>query len=159
MEKYLVPQPLAGNDGHLIAEPLVDLKVEGELGIVPLNDNLSGPLNGLSPNATHDGEWLLRSMARWCGCSKGNFGVVDFLPSSLSEHVRPCHMTVGRPLQVFQNPLGILLFRRYKILNSLLLFYTRPYGPGWSTQLWLPPSTSEAVNLPTPHTMRLNPKP
>lgn len=87
VEKYLVPQPLAGNDGDLIAELLVDLKVEGELGIVPLNDNLSGPLNGLSPNATHVGELLLRSMARWCGCSKGNFGVVDFLPSSLNEHV------------------------------------------------------------------------
>lgn len=77
-DKYLVPQPLAGDDGHLIAESLVDLEVKGELGIVPLNDDLSGPLDGLSPNATHVGEWLLRSMARWCGCLKGNFGVVCF---------------------------------------------------------------------------------
>lgn len=62
----LVPQPLAGNDGNLIAQLLVDLEVEGELGIVPLNDDLSGPLDGLSPDATHDGRWLTRSMAL-CG--------------------------------------------------------------------------------------------
>lgn len=51
----LVPQALAGNDGDLIAQLLVDLEVEGKLGIVPLNNDLSGPLDGLSPDATHDG--------------------------------------------------------------------------------------------------------
>ena len=39
---YLVPQPLAGNDSDLIAYPLVGLEVEGELGVVSLDDDLGG---------------------------------------------------------------------------------------------------------------------
>jgi hypothetical protein len=68
----LVPQTLAGNDSDLIANPLVDLEVKAELGVVtahplvkmacrgvhrccvPLNDDLGGLLDGLRPDATHD---------------------------------------------------------------------------------------------------------
>lgn len=32
---------------------LVGLEVEGELGVVPLNDDLGGLLNGFRANATH----------------------------------------------------------------------------------------------------------
>jgi hypothetical protein len=53
---YLVPQPLAGDYSHFIAYSLVGLEVEGETGIVPLNDDLGGLLDGLGANATHDGE-------------------------------------------------------------------------------------------------------
>lgn len=56
---YLVAETLGGNDGDLIADTLVGLKVEGELGVVALNDDLGGPLNGLSTDATHFGGcWL-----------------------------------------------------------------------------------------------------
>ena len=52
---YLVPQSLAGNDGDLIADALVGLEVEGELGVVALDDDLGGLLNSLRPDATHFG--------------------------------------------------------------------------------------------------------
>lgn len=51
----LVPEALAGNDSNLIADPLVDLEVEAELGVVSLNDDLGGLLDGLGSNATHVG--------------------------------------------------------------------------------------------------------
>ena len=51
---YLVPQPLACNNGNLIANALVGLKVEGELWVVSLNDDLGGLLDSLGTNATHD---------------------------------------------------------------------------------------------------------
>ena len=46
-QTYLVPQPLGGNDGNLIADALVGLEVEGELRVVSLNDDLCGLLDGL----------------------------------------------------------------------------------------------------------------
>lgn len=46
----LVPQPLRGDDSDLIADTLVGLKVEGELWVVPLNDDLGGLLNSLGAN-------------------------------------------------------------------------------------------------------------
>lgn len=56
---YLVAETLGGNDGDLIADALVGLEVESELGVVALNDDLGGPLNGLSTDATHFGGcWL-----------------------------------------------------------------------------------------------------
>ena len=56
---YLVAETLGGNDGDLIADALVGLEVEGELGVVALNDDLGGPLDGLSTDATHFGGcWL-----------------------------------------------------------------------------------------------------
>jgi hypothetical protein len=68
---YLVAEALGGDDGNLIADALVRLEVEGELGVVPLNDDLGGLLHGLGTNATHlDGivVWCcrrLRSAGRW----------------------------------------------------------------------------------------------
>ena len=55
----LVAQALGRNDGDLIADSLVGLEVQGELGVVPLNDDLGGLLDGLCANATHFGG---------CGC-------------------------------------------------------------------------------------------
>lgn len=71
----LVPQTLGRNDGdlfkctlaspspctkcyapHLIANPLVGLEVKGQLGVVPLNDDLGGLLDGLSSDTTHVGD-------------------------------------------------------------------------------------------------------
>jgi hypothetical protein len=43
----LVAETLRRNDGDLIADALVGLEVEGELGVVPLNDDLGGLLDGL----------------------------------------------------------------------------------------------------------------
>lgn len=53
-EVYLVPQPLARNDGDLIADALVGLEVEGEFGVVALDDDLSGLLDRLGAYTTHD---------------------------------------------------------------------------------------------------------
>ena len=55
---YLVAQTLASNDGNLIADALVGLEVEGELGVVSLNDDLGGLLDGLGTNATHFGDLM-----------------------------------------------------------------------------------------------------
>jgi hypothetical protein len=54
----LVPETLGGDDGNLIADPLVGLEVQRELGVVTLNDDLGGLLDGLSSDATHDGDLL-----------------------------------------------------------------------------------------------------
>jgi hypothetical protein len=43
---------------HLIANPLVGLKVERQLGVVSLNDDLGGLLDGLCTNATHFGDFV-----------------------------------------------------------------------------------------------------
>jgi hypothetical protein len=43
----LVAKTLGGDDSDLIADTLVGLEVEGELGVVTLNDDLGGSLNGL----------------------------------------------------------------------------------------------------------------
>jgi hypothetical protein len=41
---------------HLIANPLVGLEVERQLGVVSLNNDLGGLLDGLCANATHFGD-------------------------------------------------------------------------------------------------------
>lgn len=51
----LVAQALGGDDGNLIADALVGLEVQGETGVVPLNDDLGGLLDSLGANATHFG--------------------------------------------------------------------------------------------------------
>jgi hypothetical protein len=51
----LVAEALGGNDGNLIADALVGLEVQGELGVVSLNDDLGGLLDGLGTDATHVG--------------------------------------------------------------------------------------------------------
>jgi len=50
---HLVAEALGGDDGDLIADALVGLEVEGQLGVVPLNDDLGGLLDSLGANATH----------------------------------------------------------------------------------------------------------
>lgn len=49
----LVPQTLASNDGDFIADPLVGLEVQGQLGVVTFDYNFGGFLDGLRANATH----------------------------------------------------------------------------------------------------------
>lgn len=59
----LVAEALGSNDSDLIADTLVGLEVQGELGVVTLNDDLGGLLDGLGTNATHFGGIA--------GCRKG----------------------------------------------------------------------------------------
>lgn len=58
----LVAKTLGGNDGDLIADALVGLEVEGQLGVVALNDDLCGALDGLGTDATHFGGLLAGRM-------------------------------------------------------------------------------------------------
>jgi hypothetical protein len=58
---------------HLIANPLVGLEVERQLGVVPLNDDLGGLLDGLGANATHFGD----CECKWREGRKGAVGVVS----------------------------------------------------------------------------------
>ena len=67
----LVSEPLGGNDGDLITDPLVGLEVQRELGVVPLNDDLGGLLNGLCSNATHFGDCVCVSWGMGGGCRGG----------------------------------------------------------------------------------------
>jgi hypothetical protein len=53
----LVPETLRGNDGNLIADPLVGLEVERELGVVTLDDDLGGLLDRLCSDTTHIGDF------------------------------------------------------------------------------------------------------
>jgi hypothetical protein len=53
VKAHLVAEALGSDDGDLIADALVGLEVERQLGVVPLNDDLGGLLDGLSANATH----------------------------------------------------------------------------------------------------------
>lgn len=55
----LVAKALGGNDSDLIAKTLVGLKVERQLGVVALDDDLGGPLDCLGSNATHFGGCVL----------------------------------------------------------------------------------------------------
>jgi hypothetical protein len=45
---YLVAKTLRGNDGDFIADALVGLEVECELGVVALDDDFGGLLHGLA---------------------------------------------------------------------------------------------------------------
>lgn len=59
---WCLPQALGGDDGDFIADPLVGLEVEGQAGVVPLNEDLRRLLDGLGADATHFGGigWGLR---------------------------------------------------------------------------------------------------
>lgn len=50
---HLVPQPLAGNQSNLIAYSLVRLEVEGEFGVVALDNDLGRLLDRLRSDTTH----------------------------------------------------------------------------------------------------------
>jgi hypothetical protein len=56
----LVSQPLRGDDGNLIADALVGLEVERELGVVSLNDDFGGLFDRLSPihHVSYYSRWL-----------------------------------------------------------------------------------------------------
>lgn len=47
-----VTQGLGGNDGHLLADALVGVEIQSQSGVVLLNDDLGGLLDGLCPNTT-----------------------------------------------------------------------------------------------------------
>ena len=49
----LVPQPLARNDGHLVACSFINFKVEAKFWIITLDNDLGGPLDGLRTDAAH----------------------------------------------------------------------------------------------------------
>lgn len=51
----LVAETLGSDDGDLITDALVGLEVQGQSGVVTLNDDLGGLLDGLGTNATHFG--------------------------------------------------------------------------------------------------------
>jgi hypothetical protein len=66
---YLVAETLRGNDGDLVADSLICLEVQGQLGVVPLNNDFGGLLHRLGANATHN-----------CGCG---IGVVELCSSAI----------------------------------------------------------------------------
>ena len=49
----LVPQRLGRDQGDLLNDLLVCVEVKGELGVVLLNDDLGGLLDGLGTDTTH----------------------------------------------------------------------------------------------------------
>ena len=53
---YLVAERLRGDEGNLLNDPLVGVKVQSELGVVFLDDDTSGLLHGFGSDATHDGQ-------------------------------------------------------------------------------------------------------
>ena len=55
---YLISQSLRSDNGNFVAYPLVGLEVEGEFGVVSLDDDLGGLLDSLCSNTTHLGDWL-----------------------------------------------------------------------------------------------------
>ena len=50
---YLVAKGLGGYDGDLLDDPLVGVEVEGQLGVVLLDDDTSCLLDGLSSDTAH----------------------------------------------------------------------------------------------------------
>ena len=50
---YLVAEGLRGDDGDLLDDPLVSVEVEGQLGVVLLDDDPSSLLHGLCSDAAH----------------------------------------------------------------------------------------------------------
>ena len=49
----LVPERLGGNKSHLLDDALVDIEVQGQLGVVLLDDDLGGLLHDLGSDVTH----------------------------------------------------------------------------------------------------------
>ena len=50
---YLVAERLGGDEGNLLDDPLVGVEVESELGVVLLDDDTCGLLDGFGSDATH----------------------------------------------------------------------------------------------------------
>lgn len=89
----LVAQALGGDDGDLIADALVGLEVEGELGVVPLNDDLGGLLDSLGADATHFGgtELVIGGVMGCEGVARGNAPKSTNLVLSGGVHKRLGH--------------------------------------------------------------------
>ena len=47
MGRYLIAKTLRGDDGDLVADALVGLEVEGEFGVVALDDDFGRLFDGL----------------------------------------------------------------------------------------------------------------
>lgn len=86
----LVAEALGGDDGNLIADALVGLKVERQAGVVALNDDLGGLLDGLGADATHVGGvvvvvvgWRGGVLVKlsWVGRSRLKAALMKFRPS------------------------------------------------------------------------------
>jgi len=103
---YLVAKTLGGNDGNLIADSLVGLEIESQLGVIPLNDDLGGLLDSLSSNASHDcgcrerfvGEDVVSdSWKIMCGRLCGWSWSLSFHASDapFPRHVHPCLTTTS----------------------------------------------------------------
>ena len=50
---YLVAERLGGDDSDLLDDPLVGVEVQGQLGVVFLDDDSSSLLDGLGSDAAH----------------------------------------------------------------------------------------------------------
>ena len=50
---YLVAERLGGDDGDLLDDPLVGVEVEGQLGVVLLDDDTSCLLDSLGSDTAH----------------------------------------------------------------------------------------------------------
>ena len=50
---YLVAERLGGDDGDLLDDPLVGVEVEGQLGVVLLDDDASCLLDSLGSDTAH----------------------------------------------------------------------------------------------------------
>ena len=52
-DDYLVTEGLGGDDRDLLNDPLVGVEVQGQLGVVFLDDDTSCLLDGLGSDAAH----------------------------------------------------------------------------------------------------------
>jgi len=59
---YLVTEGLGGNEGDFLNDPLVGVEIEGELGVVLLDDDTSCLLDSFGSDATHDSEDILEKI-------------------------------------------------------------------------------------------------
>lgn len=72
---------------------LVGLEVEGELGVVPLDDDLGGLLDGLGANATHDccrAVLVRRKKLVRCGCRSSSSRLRKYKAMPKRTSIRLC---------------------------------------------------------------------
>jgi hypothetical protein len=104
---YLIAKSLRGDDCDLITDALVRLEIEGEFGIVALDDDLCRLFHGLRPNATHLGglEGVVKRLkvdlksrgqrnniaaSRLLNLAGGAFGVQPYGPTGGAADAKPC---------------------------------------------------------------------
>ena len=59
-----VEQRLRGDEGDLLNDLLVGVEVEGQFGVVLLNQDLGGLLDGLGTDAAHLGRWKMAKFVK-----------------------------------------------------------------------------------------------